>query len=66
MEANLNSNIQNFGKATPVEKRHFGIFKDIVLTVGKVREREKNSGGSSFVIIVLYWKCCEHLDKFLI
>ena len=38
-EANLNSKIQNLGKAETFGKRHFGLFKDLVLIVGRVIER---------------------------
>ena len=37
-EANSNLNIQNLGKETSVGKRHFGLLKDLVLIVGKVKE----------------------------
>ena len=38
-EAILNSKIQNLGNAATIGKRHFGLFKDIVFIVGRVRER---------------------------
>ena len=37
-EAILNSKIQNLGKVAIVGKRHFGLFKDLVLIVRRVRE----------------------------
>ena len=50
----LNSKIQNLGKAVIVGKRHFGLFKDLVLIVGRVREIREN-----FLCI---WKCSAHLE----
>ena len=40
-ETNLNSKIQNLGKATTIGKRHFCLYKDLVLIVGKVRDSGK-------------------------
>ena len=48
-DANLNLNIQNLGKDATIGERHFGLYKDLVLIMGKVREKIQ---GSSF-----YYNC---------
>ena len=49
MEANLNSKIQILGRAATVGKRYFGLYKDLVLIVGKVREFK----GEFFVFVIV-------------
>ena len=43
MEVNLNSKIQILGRAATVWKRCFGLYKDLVLIVGKCRELKGSS-----------------------
>ena len=51
MEANLNSRIQILGRAATVGKRYFGLYKDLVLIMGKVRELERIQG-EFFVFVI--------------
>ena len=54
MEANLNSKIQILRRVATVGKWYFGLYKDLVLIVGNVREFRVGGGGGGGGGVPLY------------
>ena len=53
-----------YSKKASIGKMHLGLYKDLVLIVGKVREIKEFLCNCNCK--VLYWKCCKHFEQFVI